>query len=109
MLIEVLMFYLLANLLYKRLIFAKENKSSMNNKDIEERQKILDEGWHREQYFINGHPVSYEEYWDYKEEQRLADAMLDAELSFYSRCTSTGEEWEIDCDGEYTPEEFWDK
>ena len=85
----------------------------MNNKELEEeiqrRQKVLDDEWGRpRQYFINGKPVSQEDYWAYKEEQRLADAMLDAELSFYKRCTSTGEEWEIDCDGEYIPNEFWD-
>lgn len=86
----------------------------MNNKELEEearrRQEILDDAWHLpKQHYINGIPVSYREWWEYMEEERLLNAQLEAERSFYKRCTSTGEEWEVDSDGEYTPEEFWDK
>ena len=73
---------------------------------IEEKQKVLDDGWKRDpgQCYINGHPVSYREYYDYMEEIRIQRAKDDAELAFYKSCTSTGEEWEIDSDGlEYIP------
>ena len=66
---------------------------------------MLDKGWKKpRQKYINGHPVSEEEYAEYLEEERLERAKEDAELAFYRRCTSTGEEWEVDSDGiEYIP------
>lgn len=79
--------------------------------DIQKRQQVLDSGWKRDsgQRYIYGHPVSEEEYWRWMDEQRQVQAMHDAELSFYSRCTSTGEEWETDSDGDYTPDWLYDK
>jgi len=73
--------------------------------EIQRRQEVLDKGWKKpRQKYINGYPVGDKEYWEYMEERRIEDAKADAELSFYRKCTSTGEEWEIDSDGmEYIP------
>ena len=79
--------------------------------EIQKRQEVLDSGWKRQsgQRYINGYPVSEEEYWRYMDDVKQKQAMHDAELSFYSRCTSTGEEWETDSDGDYTPDWLYDK
>ena len=83
-----------------------EEELILENK-LQQMQGILDAGWKRQrpvQRYINGHAVSEEEYWEYKEKEEEDKAWEDAELSFYKRCTSTGEEWEIDSDGlEYIP------
>ena len=83
---------------------ASEEEILLRN-EIDKRQEVLDRGWKRpRQKYINGHPVSEEEYAEYMEEERLERAKEDAELAFYRRCTSTGEEWEVDSDGiEYIP------
>ena len=83
---------------------ASEEEILLRN-EIDKRQEVLDRGWKRpRQKYINGHPVSEEEYAEYLEEERLERAKEDAELAFYRRCTSTGEEWEVDSDGiEYIP------
>ena len=56
---------------------------------------------------VNGRYIlftSEAEYVEYMEEERIERAKADAELAFYRRCTSTGEEWEVDSDGiEYIP------
>lgn len=77
-------------------------EDTMLRNDIHRRQEVLDTGWDRSRFgqrYINGHPVSEEEYWEYVEERREEDAIEEGLLSFYRRCTSTGEEWEIDSDG----------
>ena len=83
---------------------ASEEEILLRN-EIDKRQEVLDRGWKKpRQKYINGHPVSEEEYAEYLEEERLERAKEDAELAFYRRCTSTGEEWEVDSDGiEYIP------
>ena len=83
---------------------ASEEEILLRN-EIDKRQEVLDKGWKKpRQKYINGHPVSEEEYAEYMEEERLERAKEDAELAFYRRCTSTGEEWEVDSDGiEYIP------
>ena len=83
---------------------ASEEEILLRN-EIDMRQEVLDKGWKKpRQKYINGHPVSEEEYAEYLEEERLERAKEDAELAFYRRCTSTGEEWEVDSDGiEYIP------
>jgi hypothetical protein len=83
---------------------ASEEEILLRN-EIDKRQEVLDKGWKKpRQKYINGHPVSEEEYAEYLEEERLERAKEDAELAFYRRCTSTGEEWEVDSDGiEYIP------
>ena len=85
---------------------ASENDILLERK-IQEMQSILDAGWSRSRHsrkYINGHPVSDEEYEIYQEQKRIENAKLEAEISFYRKCTSTGEEWEIDSDGiEYIP------
>lgn len=83
---------------------ASEEEILLRN-EIDKRQEVLDKGWKKpRQKYINGHPVSEEEYAEYLEEDRLERAKEDAELAFYRRCTSTGEEWEVDSDGiEYIP------
>ena len=83
---------------------ASEDEILLRN-EIDKRQEVLDKGWKKpRQKYINGHPVSEEEYAEYMEEERLERAKKDAELSFYRQCTSTGEEWEVDSDGiEYIP------
>ena len=83
---------------------ASEEEILLRN-EIEKRQEVLDKAWKKpRQKYINGHPVSEEEYAEYLEEERLERAKEDAELAFYRRCTSTGEEWEVDSDGiEYIP------
>ena len=83
---------------------ASEEEILLRN-EIDKRQEVLDRGWKRpRQKYINGHPVSEKEYAEYMEEVRLERAKEDAELAFYRRCTSTGEEWEVDSDGiEYIP------
>ena len=83
---------------------ASEEEILLRN-EIDKRQEVLDRGWKKpRQKYINGHPVSEEEYAEYMEEERLERAKEDAELAFYRRCTSTGEEWEVDSDGiEYIP------
>ena len=83
---------------------ASEEEILLRN-EIDKRQEVLDKGWKKpRQKYINGHPVSEEEYAEYLEEERLERAKEDAELAFYKRCTSTGEEWEVDSDGiEYIP------
>lgn len=78
--------------------------------EIQRKQEALDAGWSRpRKFYIQGREVSYEEYERYQEEDRMADAMLDAEISYYSRDTSTGEEWETDSDGDYTPDWLYDR
>jgi hypothetical protein len=78
---------------------ASEEEILLRN-EIDKRQEVLDKGWKKpRQKYINGHPVSEEEYAEYLEEERLERAKEDAELAFYRRCTSTGEEWEVDSDG----------
>ena len=83
---------------------ASEEEILLRN-EIDKRQEVLDKGWKKpRQKYINGHPVSEEEYAEYMEEERIVKAKADAELAFYRRCTSTGEEWEVDSDGiEYIP------
>lgn len=83
---------------------ASEEEILLRN-EIDKRQEVLDKGWKKpRQKYINGHPVSEEEYAEYLEEERLERVKEDAELAFYRRCTSTGEEWEVDSDGiEYIP------
>ena len=83
---------------------ASEEEILLRN-EIDKRQEVLDRGWKKpRQKYINGHPVSEQEYAEYMEEERLERAKEDAELAFYRRCTSTGEEWEVDSDGiEYIP------
>ena len=83
---------------------ASEEEILLRN-EIDKRQEVLDKGWKKpRQKYINGHPVSEEEYEEYMEEERIERAKEDAELAFYKRCTSTGEEWEVDSDGiEYIP------
>ena len=83
---------------------ASEEEILLRN-EIDKRQEVLDRGWKKpRQKYINGHPVSEEVYAEYMEEERLERAKEDAELAFYRRCTSTGEEWEVDSDGiEYIP------
>ena len=83
---------------------ASEEEILLRN-EIDKRQEVLDKGWKKpRQKYINGHPVSEEEDAEYLEEERLERAKEDAELAFYRRCTSTGEEWEVDSDGiEYIP------
>jgi len=78
---------------------ASEEEILLRN-EIDKRQEVLDKGWKKpRQKYINGHPVSEEEYAEYLEEERLERAKEDAELAFYRRCTSTGEEWEVNSDG----------
>lgn len=80
--------------------------------EIQEKQAVLDKGWNKprhQQKYINGFPVSDEEYYDYLEKRRIEDANRDAEIDFYKRCTSTGEEWETDSDGDFTPDWLYDK
>lgn len=83
---------------------ASEEEILLRN-EIDKRQEVLDKGWKKpRQKYINGHPVSEEEYEEYLEKERIERAKEDAELAFYRRCTSTGEEWEVDSDGiEYIP------
>ena len=83
---------------------ASEEEILLRN-EIDKRQEVLDKGWKKpRQKYINGHPVSEEEYAEYLEKERVERAKEDAELAFYRRCTSTGEEWEVDSDGiEYIP------
>ena len=87
---------------------ASEEEILLRN-EIDKRQEVLDKGWQKSrqkprQKYINGHPVSEEEYEEYLEKERIEKAKSDAELAFYRRCTSTGEEWEVDSDGiEYIP------
>jgi hypothetical protein len=83
---------------------ASEEEILLRN-EIDKRQEVLDKGWKKpRQKNINGHPVSEREYAEYMEKERIERAKEDAELSFYRKCTSTGEEWEIDSDGiEYIP------
>lgn len=83
---------------------ASEEEILLRN-EIDKRQEVLDKGWKKpRQKYINGHPVSEEEYEEYLEKERIERAKEDAELAFYKRCTSTGEEWEVDSDGiEYIP------
>ena len=83
---------------------ASEEEILLRN-EIDKRQEVLDRGWKKpRQKYINGHPVSEEEYEEYLEKERIERAKEDAELAFYRRCTSTGEEWEVDSDGiEYIP------
>ena len=83
---------------------ASEEEILLRN-EIDMRQEVLDKGWKKpRQKYINGHPVSEEEYEEYLEKERIERAKEDAELAFYRRCTSTGEEWEVDSDGiEYIP------
>ena len=83
---------------------ASEEEILLRN-EIDKRQEVLDKGWKKpRQKYINGHPVSEEEYAEYLEKERIERAKEDAELAFYRRCTSTGEEWEVDSDGiEYIP------
>ena len=83
---------------------ASEEEILLRN-EIDKRQEVLDKGWQKSrQKYINGHPVSEEEYEEYLEKERIERAKEDAELAFYRRCTSTGEEWEVDSDGiEYIP------
>jgi hypothetical protein len=85
--------------------FIASEKEILLRNEIDKRQEVLDKGWKKpRQKYINGHPVSEEEYAEYLEEERLERAKEDAELAFYRRCTSTGEEWEVDSDGiEYIP------
>ena len=83
---------------------ASEEEILLRN-EIDKRQEVLDKGWKKpRQKYINGHPVSEEEYEEYLEKERIERAKEDAELAFYKRCTSTGEVWEVDSDGiEYIP------
>ena len=87
---------------------ASEEEILLRN-EIDKRQEVLDKGWQKSrqkprQKYINGHPVSEEEYEEYLEKEMIERAKEDAELAFYKRCTSTGEEWEVDSDGiEYIP------
>lgn len=68
---------------------ASEEEILLRN-EIDKRQEVLDKGWKKpRQKYINGHPVSEEEYAEYLEEERLERAKEDAELAFYRRCTST--------------------
>jgi hypothetical protein len=85
--------------------FIASEKEILLRNEIDKRQEVLDKGWKKpRQKYINGHPVSEEEYAEYLEEERLERAKEDAQLAFYRRCTSTGEEWEVDSDGiEYIP------
>jgi hypothetical protein len=85
--------------------FIASEKEILLRNEIDKRQEVLDKGWKKpRQKYINGYPVSEEEYAEYMEEERLERAKEDAELAFYRRCTSTGEEWEVDSDGiEYIP------
>ena len=86
-------------------IFVASEEEILLRNEIDKRQEVLDKGWKKpRQKYINGHPVSEEEYAEYMEEERIERAKEDAELAFYKRCTSTGEEWEVDSDGiEYIP------
>ena len=86
-------------------VFVASEEEILLRNEIDKRQEVLDKGWKKpSQKYINGHPVSEEEYAEYMEEERIERAKEDAELAFYRRCTSTGEEWEVDSDGiEYIP------
>ena len=86
-------------------VFVASEEEILLRNEIDKRQEVLDKGWKKpSQKYINGHPVSEEEYEEYLEKERIERAKEDAELAFYRRCTSTGEEWEVDSDGiEYIP------
>ena len=78
-------------------------------REIQKRQEVLDKHWYKRRFYINGHEVSYEEYEAYQEMLREDDARVEGNLSFFRRCTSTGEEWETDSDGDYTPGFLYDE
>lgn len=86
--------------------------TDITERKIQKLQSLLDKGWSRPRFpkrYINGLLVTEEEYDEYMEEQRIQDAIHEAEIASDMRCTSTGEEWEIDSDGEYTPDWLYDR